>query len=424
MTICLSHISALQALREARSKGCRPKEAGKRIPKSTSIREVEAFVAKTGFLRPLPPEEKVSILVSSQSSRSKSTKTITHVCANSAVAAIALAKPRGVFIPNLGFLFVQLAQCAPFLTLIEIGYELCGSYTILPDESTFVQCEPATNHNHLAKEIRAFRGMRGREIATRALQFVADNSASPMETKLTMFLCLKRTMGGYGLPFPKLNFPIEPTSAARKAAHKQRYVLDLYWPKRKIDVEYDSDSYHASSEGIASDAQRRNALQLMGVTVITVTRGQLYNAASFDRTARIIAASIGVRLPKTSQHWISQKQTLRYVLLKNETKPSEKGIRHSTTGQPKSKVMQIAKKTAVLRCAKREPNEAPSEHETAHHTCARLLKKGVECGNSKTPQPKEASAAKEPSQETPGHNTIINIRNSYSLVKHHIRDPF
>lgn len=138
-------------------------------------------------------------------------------------------------------------------------------------------------------------------------------------------------MGGYGLPFPKLNFPIEPTSAARKAAHKQRYVLDLYWSKRKIDVEYDSDSYHASSEGIASDAQRRNALQLMGVTVITVTRGQLYNAASFDRTARTIATSIGVRLPKTSQRWISQKQMLRYALLKNETKPSEKGIRHNTT---------------------------------------------------------------------------------------------
>lgn len=272
------------------------------------------------------------MLVSSQSSRSKSTKTVTHVCANNAVATIALAKPRGIFIPNLGFLFVQLAQCAPFLTLIEIGYELCGSYTILPDESTFVQCEPAANRNHLAKEIRALRGMRGREIATRALRFVADNSASPMETKLTMFLCLKRTMGGYGLPFPKLNFPIEPTSAARKAAHKQRYVLDLYWPKRKIDVEYDSDSYHASSEGIASDAQRRNALQLMGVTVITVTRGQLYNAASFDRTARTIATSIGVRLPKTSQRWISQNQMLRYVLLKNETKPSEKGIRHNTTG--------------------------------------------------------------------------------------------
>ena len=197
MAICLSHISALQALREARSKGCRPKEVGKRIPESTSIREVEALVAKADFLRPLPPEGKVSILVSSQSSRSKSTKTVTHVCANNAVATIALAKPRGIFIPNLGFLFVQLAQCAPFLTLIEIGYELCGSYTILPDESTFVQCKPATNHNHLAKEIRAFRGMRGREIATRALQFVADNSASPMETKLTMFLCLKRTMGGY-----------------------------------------------------------------------------------------------------------------------------------------------------------------------------------------------------------------------------------
>lgn len=64
------------------------------------------------------------------------------------------------------------------------------------------------------------------------------------------------------------------------------------------------------------------------------------------------------------------------------------------------------------------------ERETAHHACVRLLKKGVECGNSKAPQPKEASAAKEPSQETPGHNAIRNIRNSYSLVKDHIRDPF
>lgn len=325
MTVCLSHISALQALREARSRGCRFKEAGGRIPKSTSIQEVEALVAKADFLRPLPPETKPSILVSSQSSRSKSTKIVTHVCTNSAVTTIALAKPHGILIPNLGFLFVQLAQCVPFLTLIEIGYELCGSYTLLPDESTFAQCAPATNRNHLAKGIRALRGMRGRKIATKALQFVADSSASPMETKLTMFLCLKRTMGGYGLPFPKLNYPIEPTSSARKAAHKQRYVLDLYWPKRKIDVEYDSDSYHASSEGITSDAQRRNALQLMGVTVITVTRGQLYSAASFDRTARTIAASIGVRLPKTSQRWIRQKQTLRYALLKNETKNERKG---------------------------------------------------------------------------------------------------
>lgn len=86
--------------------------------------------------------------------------------------------------------------------------------------------------------------------------------------------------------------------------------------------------------------------------------------------------------------------------------------------------MQIAEKTAVLRCTKRELDEAPSEHEVAHHTCARLLKKGVECGNSKAPQPKEASAAKEPSQETPGHNALRNIRISYSLAKHHIRGPF
>ena len=124
MTICLSHISALQALREARSKGCRPKEVGKRIPESTSIREVEALVAKADFLRALPPEGKVSIPVSSQSSRSKSTKTVTHVCANNAVSTIALAKPRGIFIPNLGFLSFSLlnALLSPHSSKLDMNY--------------------------------------------------------------------------------------------------------------------------------------------------------------------------------------------------------------------------------------------------------------------------------------------------------------
>ena len=86
--------------------------------------------------------------------------------------------------------------------------------------------------------------------------------------------------------------------------------------------------------------------------------------------------------------------------------------------------MQIAERQQFCVAEKGNWMKHRREHEVAHHTCIRLLKKSVECGNSKAPQPKEASAAKELSQETPGHNALINIRNSYSLAKHHIRDPF
>ena len=179
---------------------------------------------------------------------------------------------------------------------------------------------------------QALRGMRGRE-SQRALQFVADNSHPLWKPNSPCSFALKEQWAASDLPFPKLTYPIEPTSAARgRRPTKQRYVPRPLLAKTQNRCRIRRDSYHASSDGIASDAQRRNALQLMGVTVITVTRGQLYNAASFDRTARTIATSIGVRLPKTSQRWISQNQMLRYVLLKTKQNRAKREFDIGTTG--------------------------------------------------------------------------------------------
>jgi hypothetical protein len=61
-------------------------------------------------------------------------------------------------------------------------------------------------------------------------------------------------------------------------------------------VEYDSDQFHTGPLRIAEDSRRRNALLGGGVTVVTVTWQQVYNAIEFERIAGILANRLGKRL--------------------------------------------------------------------------------------------------------------------------------
>jgi hypothetical protein len=184
------------------------------------------------------------------------------------------------------------------INLIQLGFELCGTYS-LPAHSEpyvaktqesldkgFVSCEALTNVKKLAGLISKLSGIHGHKRAMRALQFVADNSASPMETKLTMFLTLPYRLGGYGLPMPLLNPRIEGSS----------YRCDLFWPKVKLAVEYDSDQFHTGADRIARDSMRRNDLALLGITVVTVTRQQVRNSVRFRETATLLSKHLEKRL--------------------------------------------------------------------------------------------------------------------------------
>jgi hypothetical protein len=61
-------------------------------------------------------------------------------------------------------------------------------------------------------------------------------------------------------------------------------------------MEYDSDKYHSGSKQIARDSMKRNSLQAMGVTVITVTKQQVNSTYELERIARQLAIYFGRRL--------------------------------------------------------------------------------------------------------------------------------
>lgn len=219
------------------------------------------------------------------------------------------------------FCFLQMADQMSLVELIELGYELCGTYSISQGEEQDLSQESLydkatlTNTKKLEDFTDHMQNTRGRANATRALRYVQDGSASPMETKLTMLLTLPYRLGGYGFIMPEMNSNIIPTKSVRKASSKARYACDLFWPDYALAVEYDSDQYHTGSARIAHDAKRKNALASLDITVITVTRQQVYSSVEFERVARLLAENMERRLVYKRQSFAAAQYELRRQLL-------------------------------------------------------------------------------------------------------------
>jgi len=208
----------------------------------------------------------------------------------------------GIMVSSPEFCFLQMANQLSLVKLIELGFELCGIYAMpaspgaeQPRESKY-ELPQLTSTMRIEALLDRMPGTKGHQKAKRAIRYVQDGSASPMETKLAMLLTLPYKMGGYGLVMPELNGLVVPSKAARRSSSKSFYSCDLYWPEYDLAVEYDSNLFHTGPEHIAADSQKRNSLALLGITVVTVTSRQLQSSAEFKKIATILAGQIGKRL--------------------------------------------------------------------------------------------------------------------------------
>lgn len=222
--------------------------------------------------------------------------------------------------------FMQLANTLAESKLIKLGLELCGTYSLPGPHARSLDSDLAgkgfyerpalTTLKKLDALLSRMNGVRGKRQAAQALRCLANGSASPMETILTMLLTLPNRLGGYGFPLPELNALIVPAKTAKHSVSKSFYSCDLFWPDLNLAVEYDSDSHHASAERIANDSKRRNSLSLLGITVITVTNQQVRNKVEFERVAKQLAVNLGIRLRhKEKPGFVQAQSKLRALLL-------------------------------------------------------------------------------------------------------------
>ena len=229
-----------------------------------------------------------------------------------------------VYIASPELCLMQLASKLSEQQVTKLALEMCGSYAIDPysDDPGMSKRPPLTSSSKLKAYANRMFMPESRARAAHFLRYVADGSASPRETALFMLLCMPPRFGGYGLATPELNRRIDLTPSEQLMVGVQYFACDLYWPQKRIAVEYDSAQYHTAEERQTRDAIRRNMLQYKGVKVITATRKHVSNASEFDKLAWQIGRAIGKRFRIPEKEHVKARAELRKTLFEWDVIPS------------------------------------------------------------------------------------------------------
>ena len=195
--------------------------------------------------------------------------------------------------------FHYLCDTMPLASALEIGFELCGCYSLASSpqaDKPFLPRAPLTSPDAILEVIERNPQLKNHRNTLKVLRYVIPNSGSPMETCLVIVLTLPKRLGGYGLPAPLLNHKIV-ASNYRNGGTGNVYYIDLFWPEFNLAVEYDSDVYHFSNPAQSRrDSERRLNLRRLGIETLSVTSDQVRTTAALDKTAEAIASAMGIRL--------------------------------------------------------------------------------------------------------------------------------
>ncbi|MCL2324690.1 MAG: hypothetical protein FWC48_03875 [Actinomycetia bacterium] len=316
----ISHSSALEFWRRTQAEDAlsRKRSRAAKVPARTgAVRELR----KSGVLNLSTP---LHVLARSVGVRKNLGDLHRHISSGQFPAGSFIPVTPELIVCSPELCFLQMASELPLIELVVLGYEFCGGYRLNKQSAPrqgFRDDRPLTDVAKLSAYLERATGLKGRKNAVRALRFIADNAASPMETVLCLLLTLPYRLGGYGFPKPRLNCHIRLEIDSQKARSRTRaglprqYCGDLYWPDEQVDVEYDSDAWHSTHGRAAQDIRRRNALTAAGVTELTVTRAQVMHTGEFREMAEELSSLLGKRLKCSGPEFAARHQALRARLL-------------------------------------------------------------------------------------------------------------
>lgn len=259
----------------------------------------------------------VHLTVKNSDDRGQSALVHCHVC-NHQLPSLAFCRvSKDVCVSRPELCFLQLASICSQAELIQIGFELCGTYRLERNsELGFKGGKPIATSDSISRFVEAMGSSKGTGRARSAAEYVVDGSASPMETIVTMLLTLPKARGGYGLPLPQLNTAVSVPKSMRTSYSQSTYRPDLYWPKAKLAIEYDSTAFHSSEARLANDSKRRAALAHAGLNVVSLTSRQVHDAREFDKVALLAAKHLGIRMRSERKNLLTKRFELRSELLR------------------------------------------------------------------------------------------------------------
>lgn len=317
MSIVLTDISALQLWRSPEFARLARVRAPKRVASSQWSADADAATEAMRGLGCSPP---LHLLVADSARRRTSMHVVSHLCPEALAREPLYEVEPGILVVAPALCLLQLCRNRNLVAVAKVAYEFCGGFA-LDDASDrgFYDRPSLTSTKRLLRFLaRLPSRVSGAAKLGKILPWVCDGAASPMEAIAALHLVLPSSRGGYGLPRPELNRAVHVPSRLYDAIGKRVLYCDLYWPRFRLAVEYDSDRYHANEPRIAEDARRRAALELMGIEVLILTRKQAMDVDALDAVAKLIAGSMGRRALPQARDFRAKQLRLRAELLNFE----------------------------------------------------------------------------------------------------------
>ena len=314
MKLYLGHISALDYWRENdlydRSQIIKADPSLFSAPSRKLVERAKSELSNT--------RQPLHVVVSNGEKRRKLKNLVCHAIGNAVLSRSFVNHSPHVAVSSPEACFLQMASTMSIIQLIQVGFELCGTYAVDPDSNILLSRQPRTSIRYLTSYLQKVSGARGLTKAWQALRHICDNSASPMETKLTLLLCLPTLLGGYGLPKPILNKSLKVDEGWRI----RTYRCDLAWPvtergrgsQHSLALEYDSHAFHNEIGKVHLDSKRRVSIEAENVHVISITKQQVYDDFAFNELANVVAKYLGIRLRTARADFYQRRRELRKEL--------------------------------------------------------------------------------------------------------------
>lgn len=245
--LVLSHFSALPIIRQYRIN-----------QNACDINFVKQFQSHANHM------QKIEVLVPNKNRIYKSENYKFHILSEK-ILDRQIVHINNVICVSAELLIIQLANSLSFESLCNIIMEMCGTYTYDYETAKFVNVEfPISSLQSFKQATKFFNAttntIHGLCKTEYALKYCADNSASPMETKLYIMLCGPRKFGFYGCKNMAMNVDVELGAKAQSIAGQKIVRPDIVCVPKKVAIEYDSAQYHESTIQGQRDKRRRDAL--------------------------------------------------------------------------------------------------------------------------------------------------------------------
>lgn len=219
-----------------------------------------------------------------------------------------------VAIPEL--VFLEAAASYSMIELAKLGMELCGTYALdTRCEDGFAPRRRICGVGRIKRYLSRCRYVPGLQLARRVADRLMDASNSPLESKVMLALTLPPKYGGLGLRAPTLNERHEATSLQAETIGEHQYFFDAKWSGTKrsgrrysVDCEVDSHAHFNDASKARADVARKDDVQFMRSTHISITSDDFRSAESFMKKGLMIAKLIGQRVRRYPRRGSSEEQ--------------------------------------------------------------------------------------------------------------------